>query len=79
LQENDSVVCAGSTSAAIKSEIAVLLVTAFACRKVHEEGDFGEAILLCMDCFQAVDTLGAFKVSPSQETSHKFTVRMFEP
>jgi hypothetical protein len=34
-----------------------------ACRKMHEEGDFGEAILLCMDCFQAVDTLGGFTVS----------------
>jgi hypothetical protein len=30
---------------------------------VHEAGAFGDAILLCMDCFQAVDTLGAFKVS----------------
>ncbi|WIA16240.1 hypothetical protein OEZ85_012951 [Tetradesmus obliquus] len=35
-----------------------------ALRKVHEQGDFGEAILLCMDCFQAVDTLGAFTVEP---------------
>jgi len=33
-----------------------------ACRHAHEEGDHAEAILLCVDCFHAVETLSMCKV-----------------
>lgn len=32
------------------------------CRAAHEEGDHAEAVLLCVDCFHGVDSLGMCKV-----------------
>eukprot|EP00879_Flechtneria_rotunda_P015646 GHRR01016368.1.p1 GENE.GHRR01016368.1~~GHRR01016368.1.p1 ORF type:complete len:341 (+),score=74.85 GHRR01016368.1:238-1260(+) len=33
-------------------------------RKVHEEGNYGQSIVLCADGFAAVEMLGAYKVAP---------------
>ena len=47
-----------SESAGLKLQRCCMLC----CRAAHEEGDHAEAVLLCVDCFHAVDSLGMCKV-----------------
>jgi hypothetical protein len=39
-------------------------VVACVCRKAQEAGDYGEAMMLCVECFQGVESLKDLSVSP---------------
>jgi hypothetical protein len=43
--------------------LVLVLMLSLRCRVAQETGEYGEAILLCVECFQGVDTLQHLSVS----------------
>lgn len=46
-----------------------------ACRQAQEGGDYGEAILLCVDCFQGVESMAGLTVRPGEGVAAEPGVR----